>query len=98
MTNKTSRHDVRGDTVPKSIPEGRVLCHNHVRHGARTTSGLNGFRGWTDTEIPKNFVKCPCGWADLPHYAWSEHVSIYRKDGRLKATGEFDKAARTDRN
>jgi hypothetical protein len=93
-TNMTRRY-VRSSvpTVPKSISEGRVLCHNHVRHGADTPSGHNGFRAWTDTAIPEGFVKCPCGYAALPHYAVRRHVSVYRKDGRLKATGEFDQAA-----
>jgi hypothetical protein len=49
--------------IPKSVGPGRVLCHNHVKHTS------NDFRAWTDAEPPPNFVKCPCGWSGLPHYA-----------------------------
>jgi hypothetical protein len=40
--------------------------------------GVNGFRAWTDTSKPPNFVKCPCGYAGLPHYAHRDHVKVVR--------------------
>jgi hypothetical protein len=83
---------VRGGTVPKAIPEGRVLHHNHVQHGPGTPCGVNGFRGWTSPNVLDGFVKCPCTWSGLPHYAAKGHVAVYRKDGRLKSTGEFGEA------
>lgn len=89
---KTSRY-IRGFTLPRSIPEGRMLCHNHVAHGPFTPCGLNGFRAWTDTEVPDGFVKCSCGYAGLPHYAHRSHVKFYRKDGKLKATGKVSRSA-----
>jgi hypothetical protein len=67
---------VRGETVP--IPEGRVLCHNHARHSPNTPCGVNGFRAWTEAKPPKGFVKCPCGWSGLPHYASREYVKVIK--------------------
>ena len=60
--------------IPKSVGAGRVLCHNHVQHTIDMPCGLNGFRAWTDSELPPGFVKCPCGWSALPHYAHRQHV------------------------
>jgi hypothetical protein len=60
--------------IPKSVGAGRVLCHNHVQHTIDMPCGLNGFRAWTDSEPPPGFVKCPCGWSALPHYAYRQHV------------------------
>jgi hypothetical protein len=60
--------------VPKSVGPGRKLMHNHVKHTVDMPCGLNGFRAWTDTEVPADFVECPCGWSGLAHYAWREHV------------------------
>jgi hypothetical protein len=65
-------------TVPTSIGQGRVLCHNHVKHIATTTCGTNGFRAWTEAKAPKGFVKCPCGWSGLPHYAHRDYVKSVR--------------------
>jgi hypothetical protein len=57
-------------TVPRSVPEGRVLIHNQVRHKADTPSGTKGFRAWTAAKPQIGFVRCHCGWAHgLPHYA-----------------------------
>jgi hypothetical protein len=64
-----TRRYVQGMTVPKSIARGRVLMHNHVRHTADMPCGVNGFRAWTDTEIPPRFKLCRCGWSGLPHYS-----------------------------
>ncbi len=51
----------RGVAFPKRISKGRVLCHNHILY--------QGFRAWTDVKPPPGFVRCPCGFAGLPHYA-----------------------------
>jgi hypothetical protein len=85
-------HYVRMDTLPKTIPEGRVLRHNHVKHGPGTTCGVNGFRAWTYPGVMDGFVNCPCTWSGLPHYVAKGHVAVYRKDGRLRSTGEFSQA------
>ena len=50
MSRNTIYVDV--GTVPYSVPEGRVLMHNHVLHGVDTPSGTNGFHGWTDSKPP----------------------------------------------
>jgi hypothetical protein len=50
--------------------------HNHVQHSLDTPCGVNGFRAWTDTEPPSEFMKCPCGWSGLPHYAHRDHVRV----------------------
>jgi hypothetical protein len=49
--------------LPTHIRSGRVLMHNNVLHGPNWTSGLNGFRYWTDSRPPDGFVLCPCGCA-----------------------------------
>jgi hypothetical protein len=76
-------------SIPKSVGAGRVLCHNHMQHGPETPHGLNGFRAWTDTEVPKGFVKCRCKWSGLPHYAVRDHVALYGKDGKRKDGRDF---------
>lgn len=79
---------VRMGTIPTSIRPGRVLMHNHIRHTIDMPCGQNGFRAWTDTAPPPGFVKCPCGWAGLPHYALKGHVKatkgrcVTKKQGR----------------
>jgi hypothetical protein len=35
-------------TVPRSVPKGRVLMHNHVLPDVDTPSGTNGFLGWRE--------------------------------------------------
>jgi hypothetical protein len=64
--------------IPRKIPEGRVLMHNHVRHGKTTQTGINGFRAWTAIKPYPDFVLCRCGWSGLEHYASKEHAKIYR--------------------
>jgi hypothetical protein len=65
---------VNGFTVPKTVGQGRVLMHNHVRHSKMMPCGRNGFRAWTDTKTPgRHFKRCKCGWSGLPHY--SQHPS-----------------------
>ena len=54
--------------IPKEVPEGRVLMHNHVRPTTRL--GSTGFRAWLDDHVPDNFARCDCNWAPgLVHYA-----------------------------
>ena len=67
--------------LPKSIPAGRILAHNHVVHTLRTRSGTRGFRWWTwrQDEVPGNFESCPCGWSGLPHVANKHHVAWQRE-------------------
>jgi hypothetical protein len=78
---------INGDSVPKSVGAGRVLCHNHVQHTVDMPCGANGFRAWTDTKPPAGFVKCPCGWSGLPHYAHRDHVKA-TKGKPLSAVAE----------
>jgi hypothetical protein len=68
---KTGRRFYNRFGVPRTIPAGRVLAHNHIRHTVDTPHGLNGFRCWTwpQGEVPRNFMHCECGWSGLPHYA-----------------------------
>ena len=54
-------------TVPKEIPAGRVLVHNHVKHTTRTRSSVRGFRAWTQ-KLSDRLAPCKCGWSGLPHY------------------------------
>jgi hypothetical protein len=60
---------VRVFTVPRSIPAGRVLMHNHVQHTIDMPCGLNGFRAWTANKPLPGFKRCRCGWSGLPHYS-----------------------------
>ena len=69
------------DEVPRAIPPGRILVHNHVLPPAREEFGnevptyklgFNGFRAWlTDpTRTDYKVEVCDCDWAaELgPHY------------------------------
>ena len=60
----TSRKDAQKHYVTgiprKSLPEGRVLVHNHVLPQA--TLGQNGFRAWTQL-LDGTLMVCPCKWA-----------------------------------
>jgi hypothetical protein len=49
MKKPTERQrDMRSGTgIPRKVPEGRVLAHNHIRHTIDMLSGINGFRYWT---------------------------------------------------
>jgi hypothetical protein len=66
-------------TAPKSIKPGQVLMHNAVMHATDTVCGFAGFRAWTDSKPLPHFIKCPCGWAGLPHYAIDEYVEAIRE-------------------
>jgi hypothetical protein len=55
--------------VPKSVPAGRYLAHNHVQHTVDATPGVNGFRAWTEPKpVRGGYAKCDCGWSGLRHY------------------------------
>jgi hypothetical protein len=71
---------IREGEIPRTVPEGRVLAHNDVRHTVDMPNGRNGFRVWTwsKEKKPPNFVGCECGYAGLPHYALSDHAQTYR--------------------
>jgi hypothetical protein len=60
---------VKSNTVPREIPPGMVLHHNHIAHTLRTPSDVRGFRGWFRTAPLPGFKKCGCGWSGLPHYS-----------------------------
>jgi hypothetical protein len=99
----TESHYLRDLTVPRKIPKGRVLVHNHVvpvgfhkwlQHGA------SGFRAWTQKKSER-LVRCHCGWTDLPHYhvrgafgrywprgPWWECERIQKRDAKAIKTGE----------
>jgi hypothetical protein len=70
-------------TVPRSVPEGRVLMHNQVRHETDTPSGTRGFRAWTASRPQLGFVRRACGWAHgLTHYAAGQGEVRPRRGGR----------------
>jgi hypothetical protein len=57
--------DYINGSTPKTIPAGKVLCHNHVGHLADTPSGTNGFRAWFDdadsgcaSRLTSSLVEC----------------------------------------
>jgi len=83
---------VKGGTVPKSVGPGRVLMHNHVMHGPRWPTGMNGFRAWTAKKLYVGFVLCPCGYAGLKHYAWREHVKCWRDPKKRSAMERWVRA------
>jgi hypothetical protein len=37
-------------------------------------------RWWTSPKDnkPKHFLRCECGWVDLPHYAQREHAKSFK--------------------
>ena len=47
--------------VPKVVPAGRIVVHNHVR--PMPVLGENGFRAWTEPEGTPDRVVCVCSWA-----------------------------------
>jgi hypothetical protein len=57
MRNEYLSGTVRLDRVPP----GRVLVHNHAKHGRQTRSGTHGFRAWLADPAPY-YVPCDCGW------------------------------------
>jgi hypothetical protein len=65
---------------PRQIPPGRVLAHNSVQHGADWPSGPHGFRWWTwpKEKKPRHFLRCECGWLNLPHFAGRDHAKRFK--------------------
>jgi hypothetical protein len=57
--------------LPKAVPIGKVLVHNHVRPTLRL--GFAGFRAWLDNP-GENYEICNCGWAPK----LSEHYRVAR--------------------
>jgi hypothetical protein len=57
------------DSIPHSIPAGRVLVHNHATRLVRpkTPPGSRGFRAWFAPPSDKLLV-CRCSWSGLKHY------------------------------
>ena len=56
--------------LPRKVPKGKFIWHNHVQHCVGMSHGLNGFRCWNGF-LPidyRKFEHCHCGWIDLPHY------------------------------
>jgi hypothetical protein len=78
------RSYINPETLPKSVREGRVLMHNHLRHKIDTPCDVNGFHAWTDTKPLPDFVPCPCGWSGLPHYAHRDYVKRLARQGKGK--------------
>jgi hypothetical protein len=56
-------------TTPTTVPEGKIVVHNHVK--PRTRLGEGGFRAWLAVPSP-HYEPCPCPWA--PHL--SEHYRV----------------------
>jgi hypothetical protein len=52
-----------GMGLPRTVAPGRVLVHNHIRHGRTTGGSVNGFRWWTQLPEPDWIMVCKCGWA-----------------------------------
>jgi hypothetical protein len=76
---------------PRKVPEGRVLAHNHVQHGAEWSCGINGFRWWSwpKEKKPRSFLRRNCGWSGLPHFADRDHAKSY-KSGRFSGRFPID--------
>jgi hypothetical protein len=52
--------------LPRAVPSGLVLVHNHVRPVRRL--GARGFRAWLSPPSDQ-LSPCPCGWApELGHH------------------------------
>lgn len=47
--------------VPKAVPAGVAVVHNHIRPTQRL--GSRGFRAWTQAPDPEQLEACPCEWA-----------------------------------
>jgi hypothetical protein len=62
--------------VPRTVPPGRIVVHNHVRPPGfpNIPLGFNGFRAWTEPEGTPERVRCECEWP--PHLP--EHYRVER--------------------
>lgn len=57
--------------VPRKVPGGRFIWHNHVQHRVGMSHGFNGFR-YRNGLLPADyrvFMRCHCGVTDLPHHS-----------------------------
>ena len=60
----------RAGQIPRSVPKGKFIWHNHVAHCVGMGHGVNGFR-YRNGLLPvdyRKFERCHCGVIDLPHY------------------------------
>lgn len=57
-------------SIPRDVPEGRIVVHNRVRPATR--QGVRGFRFWTEPASTASRVECDCEWA--PHLP--EHYRV----------------------
>lgn len=76
--------------VPKQVPAGQVVVHNHVKWpGPGTPIGLNGFRAWTQQPDETGPLEpCNCGWAPelTGHY---RVVETWREVARARRRGWY---------
>src|SRR5262249_14234471 len=63
------RHYYSGWGVPRRVPAGRALAHNHILHTVGMRNGTNGFRcfTWPKGKVPSEVKLWKCGWSGLPH-------------------------------
>jgi hypothetical protein len=58
--------------IPRTVPPGQVLVHNHIRPARRQAT--RGFRYWLQP-LDEHVEPCECGWApELP-----EHYRVKRE-------------------
>jgi hypothetical protein len=64
------------DRLPRALPAGRVLVHNHVRPARRL--GVRGFRAWLSPPDATRLQRCACGWAPElgAHYRMAHRVGL----------------------
>jgi hypothetical protein len=75
MSNKRERiypsPNLSAGQIPRKVPKGKFIWHNHVQHCVGMGHGINGFR-YRQGTLPVNyheFMRCQCGVIDLPHYS-----------------------------
>jgi hypothetical protein len=62
--------NLRMGQIPRKVPKGKFIWHNHVQHCVGMGHGVNGFRYRTGL-LPIDyhiFQRCHCGVIDFPHY------------------------------
>ena len=59
-------------SIPKSIPAGKFLFHNDIKHGPKSKPGTNGFRAMFLSALNERHEECSCGWSGLKHYRLKE--------------------------
>jgi hypothetical protein len=74
MTKRKERDllspNLRYGQIPRKMPKGKFIWHNHVQHCVGKPHGTNGFR-YRNGLLPINhrkFERCYCGVIELPHY------------------------------